>query len=135
MMSDAMRCDLPSSHLREMPECPTPQGLRDVDLAALSTWMEVGVSLFSGAELPSFRTVMAEARGVLLALSKGRHRGNITQMVRALGASRRAVRDYLKQAGLYERPSHGQGDVEEPRESVCSTPWSTNGICETEPPV
>jgi Bacterial regulatory protein, Fis family len=51
--------------------------------------------------VPSIRVMVSEARRAAIVIAMHRHRGNMTRAAKALGTSRRALRDALKGAGLY----------------------------------
>lgn len=79
-----------------------PAVLDDVDMEIWAVWALTGLRLFSG-DPPTLRVVTLESRRVLLLAALGRHGGNITRMARAVGTSRRVLREHLKAAGLYSR--------------------------------
>jgi hypothetical protein len=51
--------------------------------------------------VPPIRVMVREARRAAIVIAMHRHRGNMTHAAKALGTSRRLVRDALKAAGLY----------------------------------
>lgn len=50
---------------------------------------------------PPIRVMVNAARGAAVAIAMLRHDGNLTRAAKSLGTSRRALREALKQAGLY----------------------------------
>ena len=54
--------------------------------------------------VPSIHLAVAEARYAVMRLAMVRHRGNITHIAASFSTSRRALREQLKQAGLYTPP-------------------------------
>jgi len=70
------------------------------DPPAFLLWTLAGLKLFS-AGTPSYQSAAEESRWVVTTLAQLRCCGNITQMAALLGSSRRAVRQALKDFGLY----------------------------------
>ena len=70
---------------------------------ALLAWQMVGIHLFLSGRRPSVSEAVFQARSVVLAMALELKDENITQMALALHTSRRAVREQLKKAGLYDR--------------------------------
>lgn len=108
----------------DTPWTPTVMGARTadeqkvaLDVDAWLLWVEAGLALFSRPLLDvdesmdrltesqasqlGIRTVVGEARRVMVALAMLRHSGNLTHAAKELGTSRRALREQLKTAGLY----------------------------------
>jgi hypothetical protein len=54
-----------------------------------------------GPWVPPIRRLVAEARRVAVVVAMHRHGGNLSSAAKALGTSRRALRESLKVAGLY----------------------------------
>ncbi len=108
----------------DVPWTPTVLGARTadehkvaLDVDAWLLWVEAGLALFSRPLLAAdegmdrltesqasqlgIRTVVGQARRVMVALAMLRHSGNLTHAAKDLGTSRRALREQLKTAGLY----------------------------------
>lgn len=66
-----------------------------LDEEGLLLWLLAGLRLFHGPT-PTWREAAQETRLLMVELAKVRCQGNITQMARLLGSSRRAVRDALR---------------------------------------
>lgn len=91
----------PGEHAASQGRQP-PALAHDVDLGAWIAWALAGLPLFSRAPMPTMDEALIVARRVLLALAMERTGGNVTLTGAALQMSRRAVRERLKAAGLYE---------------------------------
>lgn len=91
-----------------------------LDGNAWLAWMNMGLALFATAEtglgeqdegtkqaareappVPALRVVVSGASEVAIVLAMVRYDGNLTYAARALGTSRRSLRQRLKTAGLY----------------------------------
>ena len=86
----------------------SPAGM--VDASAWITWGLCGLRACAMPSeigdgrlpwVPPIRVMVREARRAAVLIAMHRHRGNVTQAAKALGPSRRAVRDALKAAGRY----------------------------------
>lgn len=75
----------------------------ELDADALIQWIVAGVSLFSIGDPLTIRRVDTAVDSSVFRVLVNRHAGNITHMAESLQLSRRAVRERLKKAGLYER--------------------------------
>lgn len=72
---------------------------------ALRTWVFGGLYLFPTSELPTLQEVTAQARLILIVRAMRTNDNVITYVANQIGCSRRHVRDYLHQYGLYPNKS------------------------------
>jgi DNA-binding transcriptional LysR family regulator len=95
---------------------------RAVDATAWIAWALAGLyacalpsEIAEGEEsrgpwVPPIRVMVREARRAAVVLAMVRHAGNFTHAAKALGTSRKALRDTLKAAGLYPWGGASEGD-------------------------
>lgn len=82
--------------------CALPSGLaEDEDEDALRN---------RGPWVPSIRGMVKEARRTAVVVAMHRHDGNLSRAAKALGTSRRSLRETLRAAGLYPWGGVAEGD-------------------------
>jgi hypothetical protein len=85
-----------------------PDVLDGLDPGAWLAWAKAGLLLFSQGTLPTVRNAASTGRRVTLALAMERSCGNISASAKALGTSRKMVRDHLRAEGLYHHRWSGE---------------------------
>lgn len=77
-----------------------PLATDSLDRIGWLAWCLVGLVLFADG-LPDLRRIRLESKRVAVVLGMFRAAGNISRAARALGVSRKVLRDNLRAAGLY----------------------------------
>jgi len=88
-----------------------------LDAGGWLAWSLAGLRLFDGPDLPQLRDARDEARHLLVSLAMLRNRGTISRSARALGTSRKVLRDHLREAALYPWPGQPTAAPGSPRRS------------------
>ena len=83
---------------------PMPAVVRGIDTGGWIAWCLTGISVFTHDQPPVMRCVYTEAKRIAMSLAMLRSSGNISVAARALGTSRRALREGLRAVGLYPWP-------------------------------
>lgn len=116
---------------------PFPATIRDVAAGPWLAWCLIGLTLFVGPRLPTYRAVIATAKRVIVALAMLRT-DSISRSAMVLGVSRRTLREAMRAAELYPW-RRGSDDVDAPPthpvryEPGSSTQDGTAGTVQFEP--
>ncbi len=104
------------------PPGSSPALVRGLDVGGWLAWCLAGLDVFGGG-MPTMRHAKTKARRVVAAIAMARAKGNITLASKALGISRRALRELLRATGLYpwKHPPAGLSVPEAPASSPTTT--------------